>query len=31
MIAKDMIIKDVLAKYPEALHVFTKHGLRCVG
>ncbi|MGI5838309.1 MAG: hypothetical protein ACOX8W_01440 [bacterium] len=26
-----MVIKDVLSKFPQALHVFTKHGLRCVG
>ncbi len=31
MITKEMVIKDVLNQYPEALKVFTRHGLRCVG
>lgn len=31
MIEKNMIIKDVVDKYPESLRVFAKHGLRCVG
>jgi hypothetical protein len=31
MITKDMVIKDVIDKYPGAVKVFLKHGLRCVG
>jgi len=31
MITKDMIIKDVVNKYPESLRVFARHGLRCIG
>lgn len=31
MISKDMIIKDVVDKYPESLRVFARHGLRCIG
>ncbi|MBU2616828.1 MAG: DUF1858 domain-containing protein, partial [Nanoarchaeota archaeon] len=30
-ITKDMIIKDILDKHPEAAEVFMKYGLRCVG
>jgi hypothetical protein len=31
MVTKDMIIADVIEKFPRALEVFAKHGLRCVG
>ncbi len=31
MITRDMIIADVITKYPEAHTVFMQHGLRCVG
>lgn len=30
MIKKDMIIKEILDKYPETAKVFVKYGLRCV-
>lgn len=31
MITKNMIIKEVVDKYPESLRVFARHGLRCIG
>jgi len=31
LVSKDMVIKDVINKYPGAVKVFMKHGLRCVG
>ncbi|NPV89845.1 MAG: DUF1858 domain-containing protein [Firmicutes bacterium] len=31
MINKDMIIKDLVDKYPMSIRVFAKHGLHCIG
>lgn len=28
---KDMIIQDVVAKYPETMEVFFEYGIHCVG
>ena len=30
-VTKDMVIGDVVAKYPEAARIMTSHGLHCVG
>jgi hybrid cluster-associated redox disulfide protein len=30
-ITKDNTIEEVVAKYPETMMVFMKHGLHCVG
>lgn len=30
-ITKEMTIEDVVAKYPETMIVFMRHGLHCVG
>lgn len=31
IISKDMMIQDIVAKYPESAYVMMKHGLHCVG
>lgn len=31
MITKDMIIKDIVQKYPETLHVFGHFNMGCLG
>jgi hybrid cluster-associated redox disulfide protein len=30
-ITKDMSIQDIVSKYPDAVDVFSHHGLHCVG
>jgi hybrid cluster-associated redox disulfide protein len=30
-ITKDMLLGEVIAKYPDAFEVFMKHGLHCAG
>jgi hybrid cluster-associated redox disulfide protein len=31
VITADMPIGEVVARYPRTIHVFMRHGLRCVG
>lgn len=30
-VTKEMFVAEVIAKYPEAIKVFSEHGLHCVG
>ena len=30
-ITKNMLIEDVISKYPEAAHIFSVYGLHCAG
>ncbi len=30
-ITKEMMIGEIVEKYPETIEVFMKHGLRCMG
>lgn len=31
MITKDTVIQQIVQKYPEAVGIFERHGLRCLG